>query len=368
MDTPNLNEGKSVKEKEINGELYILDGSLEQFKNNESSIVFYSPLTLYCFYSRKGQWIYHNDISIKYSHPVTSFFFGKKVPKYIDDALEEAFSFRNEEESGYSSVDIMGYIYLNTFIKKWIIKDESKREQLNATFYIDEFDDKLYYSNSYKDRHGCTRYDYKRASVIAGMQWINIVIEEMKKREIVKNILSLYCIPNDIIEYVLYPYLEYSYLINDNMFTSFLNQETVNNEEQINIAPYNEDENIRKVVQAKLGSKEKTLVPYSIINLNNRVKEDELTKYRWVCKLYYYCYSSQSEKFEFKDLSVENGMALGFPLHYNTNKKYYRADILFVIKIDSKDKEEEKILFRANDVVKIINLKISEYKSFLNYM
>ena len=209
MDIYNINEVKNVIKKEINGELYILDGPLNQFKNNESSIVFYSPLTLYCFYSRKGQWIYHNDIPIKYSHPVTSFFFSKKVPKYIDDALEEAFSFRNEEESGYSSVDIMGYIYLNTFIKKWIIKDESKRDQLNATFYIDEFNDKIYYSNSYKDRHGCTRYDYKRASVIAGMQWINIVIEEMKKREIVKNILSLFCIPNDILEYILYSYLEY---------------------------------------------------------------------------------------------------------------------------------------------------------------
>ncbi len=61
MDIYNINESKNVKEKEINGELYILDGPLNQFKNNESSIVFYSPLTLYCFYSRKGQWIYHNE-------------------------------------------------------------------------------------------------------------------------------------------------------------------------------------------------------------------------------------------------------------------------------------------------------------------
>ena len=308
---------KNKIEKEIDGELYIQDpfsfspfSSLAYIENDIDSIdqiIHYSPLTLRCYYNKKGIWVTYHDISIKQSHPSYNATLNRKIPRYMNDVFAEALDFKYDDESAYTSVKMMGFIYLNTFVDKWILKDETIRKPYFSKF-IDEFNISRY--PQYKDRHGniiCE--DIIKAINLAGFKWYNLFINQIKKQTEVSNILSSF-ISKDVSDYVLNDYLT-------------------------------------------LGNK------YIIVN---KIDESNLNTsvYKWKCKFYYYDLIDKKDTFILTDLVDENPSELGFPLYYSNTKKYYRADILF----GTFDKEEH-ILFEIHDVVKIINLKIAEYQTIL---
>ena len=317
----NNSNAMSEAEKVINGEIFIKDlfsytsFGLHNYDEVESveQIIHYSPLVLRCYFNRKGTWITYNNISIKHSHPSYNGTLNRRIPKYINDVFETALDFKYDDESAYTSVKMMGFIYLNTFVNKWVVKDEILRNSYFSKF-IDEFDIQRY--GQYKDRNGkITSSEYIKASNLAGFKWYNLFINQIKKQKEVDTIVSSF-ISKDISNYVLSDYL------------NFCKQ---------------------------------------YITMNKMDESDSNTcDYKWKCKFYYYDLVNKKDAYMLTDLVYENGIDLGFPLYYSTDRKYYKADILFGI--FSNEQSEDNVLFRINDAVKLINLNISGYQDILNGM
>jgi hypothetical protein len=325
-----VNKSKKVVEKIINDKVYIKEAfafsnnlnSLNTFDNtfeveSVNQIIHYSPLILRCFYSRKGTWIEYNNISIEKSHPSYNSILNRRIPKYMNDVIETALDFKYENENGYTSVKIIGFIYLNTFINKWILKEES----INRNFYnkfIDDFD--IHHFCQYKDRDGNLLCDKEiKGSALSGFKWYNILKNKDNKINTIINTLSP-ILSSDITNYILKDYLALptDYMIKNNVECT-LDNNTTNT------------------------------------NINGK----------WKCKFYYYNLISKKCETMLTNLSYENNIELGFPLYYSKDKKYYRADILFILESDT---DQSNILFQINDVAKIINLNVSEYQDIINGM